>query len=211
MGYYHCRSHFAYRPMHENSSKDPHVGMATNIPPHNMNEVIDGVIAFIENNGAAFGMEIGNKLFLTLFRIIAASALGYLLWYISKREQYTMGFIACVAALEAGAIGNIIDCLFYGIIFNAPVPPEVAVLFPEGGGYAGFLYGRVVDMLYFPLFEFYWPDWIPFIGGELFEFFRPVFNIADSAITIGMLCIILFYRRYFLSDNVVQTNPENGQ
>ena len=168
-------------------------------------------IAFIENNGAAFGMEIGNKLFLTLFRIIAASALGYLLWYISKREQYTMGFIACVAALEAGAIGNIIDCLFYGIIFNAPVPPEVAVLFPEGGGYAGFLYGRVVDMLYFPLCEFYWPDWIPFIGGELFEFFRPVFNIADSAITIGMLCIILFYRRYFLSDNAVQTNPENGQ
>lgn len=158
-------------------------------------------IAFVENNGAAFGMEIGDKLFLTLFRIVAAGALGYLLWYISKRPQYTMGFVACVAALEAGAIGNIIDCMFYGIIFNAPVPPEVAVMFPEGGGYAPFFYGRVVDMLYFPLFEFYWPEWMPFVGGELFEFFRPVFNIADSSITVGMACILLFYRRYFLSDD----------
>ena len=168
-------------------------------------------IAFIENNGAAFGMEFGNKLYLTLFRIIAASALGYLLWYIARRKQYTMGFIACIAALEAGAIGNIIDCMFYGIIFNDPIPPEIAVFFPEGGGYAGFLYGRVVDMLYFPLFEFYWPDWVPFIGGELFEFFRPVFNIADSAITIGMICIILFYRRYFLSDHSIQTSNNNDQ
>ena len=154
-------------------------------------------IAFIENNGAAFGMEIGNKLFLTLFRIIAASALGYLLWYISKREQYTMGFIACVAALEAGAIGNIIDCLFYGIIFNAPVPPEVAVLFPEGGGYAGFLYGRVVDMLYFPLFSGIYPDWLPGIGGRPFTFFSPIFNLADSYISVGIIYMLIFQRKFF--------------
>ncbi len=157
-------------------------------------------IAFVENNGAAFGMELGSKLFLTLFRIVASGVLGYCLWYIVKRPRYTLGFIICVALIEAGAIGNIIDCVFYGVIFNSPIPPETAVLFPEGGGYAGYFYGKVVDMLYFPLFEFYLPDWIPFIGGELFEFFRPVFNIADSAITVGVICIILFYRRYLTEE-----------
>lgn len=150
-------------------------------------------IAFIENNGAAFGMELGNKLFLTIFRIIASGALGYALWYICRKPQYTMGFIACVALIEAGALGNIIDCMFYGLIFNAPMPPEVATLFPAEGGYAPFMYGRVVDMLYFPLFSFYWPDWVPFVGGEFFEFFRPIFNIADSAICVGVAIILLFY------------------
>lgn len=150
-------------------------------------------IAFIENNGAAFGMELGSKLFLSIFRIIASCGLGYALWYICRRPQYKMGFIACVALILAGAIGNIIDCMFYGMIFNAPMPPEVATLFPAEGGYAPFFYGRVVDMLYFPLFSFYWPDWMPFVGGEYFEFFRPVFNIADSAICVGVAIILLFY------------------
>lgn len=150
-------------------------------------------IAFIENNGAAFGMELGSKLFLTIFRIIASGFLGYALWYICRRPQYTMGFIACVALIEAGAIGNIIDCMFYGLIFDAPMPPAVATIFPEGGGYAPFFYGRVVDMLYFPLFSFYWPDWVPFVGGEYFEFFQPIFNIADSAICVGVAIILLFY------------------
>ena len=158
-------------------------------------------IAFIENSGAAFGMEFGSKLFLTLFRIVASCALGYGLWYICRRPQYTMGFIACVALIEAGAIGNIIDCLFYGLIFNAPIPPEVATLFPEGGGYAPLFYGRVVDMLYFPLFSFYWPQWMPFVGGEYFEFFRPIFNIADSAICVGVAIILLFYYKQLALDD----------
>ena len=100
----------------------------------------------------------------------------------------------------AGAAGNIVDCLFYGLMFNDPVPPLVAS-FVLGDGYAGLFYGRVVDMLYFPLFSFYWPDWIPWIGGERFEFFRPVFNIADSSISVGVVCMILFYHRYLSSEN----------
>lgn len=163
-------------------------------------------IAFIENNGAAFGMELGSKLFLTIFRIIASGVLGYALWHICRRPQYSMGFIACVALIEAGAIGNIIDCLFYGLIFNAPIPPEVATLFPEGGGYAPFFYGRVVDMLYFPLFSFYWPDWMPIVGGEYFEFFRPIFNIADSAICVGVAIILLFYHKQLTNEEKTSNN-----
>ncbi len=152
-------------------------------------------IAFIENNGMAFGMEFGSKLFLTIFRILAVVLFCYYLVKIKDRPGVRRGFIVCVALVIAGAAGNIIDCLFYGLIFNNPVPPEVATLFPAGGGYAPLFYGKVVDMLYFPLFSFYWPDWLPWIGGTRFEFFRPVFNIADSAITVAMICIILFYNK----------------
>ena len=168
-------------------------------------------IAFIENNGAAFGMELGSKLFLTIFRIIASVVLGYAIYYLCKRPRYTMGFIACVALIEAGAIGNIIDCMFYGIIFNAPSPTEVAVLFPEGGGYAPFFYGRVVDMLYFPLFLFYWPDWMPVVGGEYLEFFRPIFNIADSAICVGVAIILLFYYKQLAGDEPKETTPAENK
>lgn len=107
--------------------------------------------------------------------------------------------MACFALITAGAAGNIIDCLFYGLIFNNPYPPEVATMFPVGGGYASLFHGKVVDMLYFPLFSFYWPDWMPFVGGDYFLFFQPVFNLADAAITIGILVLIIFYSKYLSS------------
>lgn len=152
-------------------------------------------LCFIENNGMAFGMEIGNKLFLTLFRVVAVAALIYYICRIKSREYIKRGYIACFALITAGAAGNIIDCLFYGLIFDNPFPPEVATLLPESGGYAPLFYGKVVDMLYFPLFSFNWPEWMPFVGGEHFLFFQPIFNLADAAITIGILLLILFYHK----------------
>ncbi len=159
---------------------------------------------FIENNGMAFGMEMGSKLFLTLFRIIAVTALIYYICRLKSREYVKKGYIACFSLITAGAAGNIIDCLFYGLIFNNPFPPEVATMFPEGGGYAPLFYGKVVDMFYFPLFSFDWPQWIPWVGGEHFIFFQPVFNFADAAITVGIILLILFYSKSIsgLTDNL---------
>lgn len=159
---------------------------------------------FIENNGMAFGMEFGSKLLLTLFRIVAVAGL---LWYIVKiyrLKSVPMGYLVCLALVTAGAAGNIFDCVFYGLIFNNPMPPEVATLFPAGGGYAEIFHGRVVDMLYFPLFSFYWPDWIPFVGGQEFLFFQPVFNLADAAISCGIIVLILFYHNYIQSPKALE-------
>lgn len=156
------------------------------------------LIHFVENNGMAFGFEFGGeygKIFLSLFRIVAVIGIGWYIKTISKKEV-PMGYIACVSLIMAGAIGNIIDSAFYGLIFSDSYG-QVATLFPEGGGYATFLHGRVVDMFYFPLISGVYPEWIPFAGGSEFLFFRPVFNIADSSITIGIFSIILFYRKYF--------------
>lgn len=160
-------------------------------------------LLFIENNGMAFGMELGSKLFLTIFRLCLA---GCLIWYIWKIRCYATvktGYVVCLSLIVAGAIGNIIDCMFYGLIFNNPMPPEVAVMFPDGGGYGTLFHGRVVDMLYFPLFSFTWPDWVPFVGGELFEFFKPIFNFADAAITVGILALILFYHKQIASPSQI--------
>ena len=141
-------------------------------------------LVFVENNGMAFGIEWFDKLFLTLFRIIAV---GLLSWYLHDiiRRGFKMGYIAIVALITAGALGNIIDCLFYGMIFSPSTPYEVATLVPWGEGYGQFFYGRVVDMLYFPL--------IHNAAGEVL-FFRPVFNFADSCITVAVILILLFYR-----------------
>lgn len=150
-------------------------------------------IRFIENNGMAYGMEIGSKLFLTLFRIVAVVAL---IWYMCKihaRKSIKYGYMACIALITAGAAGNIIDCVFYGEIFNNPPYPEVASFVPWGEGYGTLFHGRVVDMLYFPLVSFDWPSWVPVVGGGHFTFFDPVFNFADAAITTGILALLIFY------------------
>lgn len=160
---------------------------------------------FIENNGMAFGMELGGetgKVILTLFRIAASVAIA---WYMMMliRKDVSMGFILAVGAILAGAIGNIIDSLFYGMIFSESWY-QPAVMFPEGGGYSGFLHGRVVDMFYFPVINTTWPDWSPIKPGQSLIFFRPVFNIADSAITSGVIAIIIFQKRFFAHENLAE-------
>lgn len=150
-------------------------------------------IAFIQNNGMAFGWEIGSKLLLTLLRIVTVGFLIFYLCRICGRPQAKTGYLICVAMIIAGAAGNIIDCMFYGLIFDNPYPPAVASLFPPEGGYGTFLHGKVVDMLYFPLVSWTWPAWVPVVGGEYFLFFSPVFNFADAAISVGLLWLIIFY------------------
>ena len=157
------------------------------------------LIKFIENNGMAFGINIpGNygKLILSLFRIAAVVGIGYYLWHLIKIKSHS-GLIISVSMVMAGAIGNIIDSLFYGMIFSESTPYSLAVLFPEGGGYSSFLHGKVVDMFYFPIIKGNYPGWFPVLGGKYFEFFRPVFNIADSSITIGVFIILIFQKRFF--------------
>ncbi|RLD62379.1 MAG: lipoprotein signal peptidase [Bacteroidetes bacterium] len=157
------------------------------------------IIHFTENEGMAFGMKFGGsfgKLILSIFRIIAVIAIGWYLINISRKKEST-GLIISLSLIFAGAMGNIIDSTFYGVIFSESKFHEVAQVFPPDGGYGNFLHGKVVDMLYFPVLRGAYPQWIPWWGGNEFIFFRPVFNIADSAITIGVFILILFQKKFF--------------
>jgi signal peptidase II len=156
------------------------------------------IIHFTENNGMAFGMQLDwkyGKLLLSIFRIAAVIAIGWYLRDITLKKMHP-GLIASIALIFAGAIGNIIDSAFYGLIFNES-GYEPAKLFPPGGGYAGFLHGKVVDMFYFPLIEGHFPSWIPFWGSEEFIFFRPVFNISDASISIGVALLMIFQKKFY--------------
>ena len=151
-------------------------------------------ISFIENNGMAYGMTIVNKLVLSLFRIAAISILGY---YLFKQIKFKARwfYLICLSLVFSGALGNLIDCMFYGLIFNASSPYYVSDFVPFGEGYAPFLMGKVVDMFYFPLIVTTWPEWMPVVGGENFVFFSPIFNFADSCISVGVILLLLFCRK----------------
>ena len=168
-------------------------------------------IHFVENEGMAFGLSFGGitgKYILSIFRIIMVVFLFYILCNLIKHKE-TYGLIISFSMIIAGALGNIIDSMFYGLIFSESYfHGGLATMFPPEGGYGSFLTGKVVDMLYFPMIDTVLPEWMPLWGGERFEFFRPVFNIADSAITVGVASILLFHRRFFNSETVKEEKPK---
>jgi len=169
-------------------------------------------LRFEENPGMAFGWELPDpygKLILSLFRIVAVSLLIYFIRQLIRANAKT-GLLVSFGLILAGAIGNIIDSAFYGLIFSGSYH-DIATFMPEGGGYAGFLHGKVVDMLYFPILKGNFPDWFPFWAGERFLFFRPVFNIADASITIGVVSIILFHRSFFNAEEAEQNTSEETE
>lgn len=144
---------------------------------------------YLLNPGMAFGIRWNNefgKLALTAFRIAAMFGIGYYLWKMARRQAHP-GFLWCMALILGGAVGNVIDSIFYGVVLNNHPP----------GSPTPWFHGQVIDMLFFPIFDFYWPEWVPFVGGDYFLFFSPVFNIADSSIFLGVVIILLFQRRFF--------------
>lgn len=171
------------------------IWVKTNMTLHEQIEILSWFkIVFIENNGMAYGMEIGSKLVLSLFRVVAISALTYYMVGLVKR-QVRWGYLVCLSMILAGAVGNLIDSMFYGLIFNASSEFYTSYFVPFGTGYAPFLMGKVVDMFYFPLIVTTWPDWVPVVGGNPYVFFSPVFNFADSSISVGVVLLLLFYRK----------------
>ena len=170
-----------------------------------------GIIHFTENNGMAFGMEFGGvagKLALTIFRIIAVGVIGYGVIYLIKKK-YHRGLILNVALIFAGALGNIIDSTFYGTLFSESTYFEPAKFLPAEGGYSAIFQGKVVDMFYFPILQGTFPQWFPLWANEEFIFFRPVFNVADAAISIGVIAILIWQKRYFKEEKVEESYPHS--
>ena len=160
-------------------------------------------ICFIENNGMAFGMQFGGslgKLALSLFRVVLIGFIIYYLRKLIKKADTPTGVLVGFSLVLVGAIGNVLDCLFYGEIFSQSTFTKVAELFPPGGGYSAFLYGKVVDMFYFPIIHTTWPEWIPVVGGDEFIFFQPVFNFADACISVAVIYMLIFQHKFFAED-----------
>lgn len=163
-------------------------------------------ISFIENNGMAYGMSFIPKTLLTIFRIVAVGFLAFYMRMVLKRGGRT-SFLVCLSMVLAGAAGNIFDSLFYGLVFSESTLYNISQFVPFGEGYSSFLNGRVVDMFYFPIFSLTWPDWVPVIGGKDYTFFSAIFNFADACISVGMVMLILFFRK----DMVWSTEDKNDK
>ncbi len=173
----------------------------TNMSLYEQNPVFGNwfIIHFVENKGMAFGLNLPGdygKMILSLFRLVAIGAIGFYLRHLIKLKAH-QGLLITLSLIMAGAIGNMIDSAFYGLIFNESTPYQAATMFPEGGGYGTFLNGKVVDMFYFPLISGVYPEWIPRVGGQSFVFFRPVFNIADASISVAVVILLIFQKRFF--------------
>ena len=171
------------------------VWVKTNMMLHESIRIFDWFyISFIENNGMAYGMQIGSKLALSMFRVVAIGVLAYYVW-LQVKKKARKGYIVCLSMVLAGALGNLIDSMFYGLVVSASSPFFTSYFVDFGTGYAPFLMGKVVDMFYFPLIVTTWPEWVPMWGGEEFIFFSPVFNYADANISVGVVLLLLFYRK----------------
>ena len=187
------------------------IWVKTHMTLHEQIEILSWFkIVFIENNGMAYGMEIGSKLVLSLFRVVAVSVLGY---YIAQqvRKQARYGYIICLSMVMAGAAGNIFDSMFYGLIFNASSESYTSYFVPIGTGYAPFLMGKVVDMFYFPLIVTTWPDWVPMFGGQPYVFFSPIFNFADASISVSVVLVLLFYRKEISEITIKKQTPTTDE
>ena len=171
------------------------IWVKTTMPLHDSIRITDWFyISFIENNGMAYGMTFVNKVVLSVFRIIVSAVVAVYIIKQIKRHARTL-YVVLLALIFAGAAGNIFDCLFYGLCFSESTPFQVAQWVPFGEGYASFLQGRVVDMFYFPLCHWTWPDWLPFVGGRPYTFFSYIFNVADACISCGVIALLLFFRQ----------------
>ena len=183
----------------------------TNMELHESIRVFDWfLISFVENNGMAYGMQIGSKLLLSLFRVAAITVLGYYVWC-QVRKGARWGYVVCLSMILAGAVGNLIDCMFYGLIFEQSTPYHIAQFTAFGEGYSSFLMGKVVDMFYFPLIVTSYPEWFPLYGGEEFIFFSPVFNFADANISVGVVALLLFYRKELSQITFGKAEKQKGE